>query len=77
MYRNDETDEKGIFMVVTVVDRLGSILGRSARTPPGDLTSKMAIIADETTEPRYVFFQLKQFKKKKNITKVTSQPIFN
>mmetsp|Transcript_14315 Transcript_14315/g.19898 ORF Transcript_14315/g.19898 Transcript_14315/m.19898 type:complete len:191 (-) Transcript_14315:338-910(-) len=57
------------FVVFTVVDNTGHILGRSARSKPGDLSYPVHVMsgstqADSEEEERFLFVQLKHFKAK-------------
>mmetsp|Transcript_2185 Transcript_2185/g.3041 ORF Transcript_2185/g.3041 Transcript_2185/m.3041 type:complete len:418 (+) Transcript_2185:130-1383(+) len=57
------------FVVFTVVDNTGHILGRSARSKPGDLSYPVHVMCGSTPanseeEERFLFVQLKHFKAK-------------
>mmetsp|Transcript_11530 Transcript_11530/g.28415 ORF Transcript_11530/g.28415 Transcript_11530/m.28415 type:complete len:600 (-) Transcript_11530:621-2420(-) len=50
------------YLVVTVVDEEGTILGRSARTDPGELGKPVYIVRGSNVENCFVFIQLKRTK---------------
>jgi len=52
------------FIVVTIADGTGNIVGKPAQTLPGDLTSSIYILKGSEKEKRFIFFQLKQLKRR-------------
>eukprot|EP00466_Bigelowiella_natans_P017119 jgi/Bigna1/91702/estExt_fgenesh1_pg.C_1140018 len=54
------------FFVVTIVDDLGSVVGKPARTAPGDVSSPIYVVKGREKVPRFLFIQLQQRKERRD-----------
>uniref|UniRef100_A0A7S3Z4X9 Uncharacterized protein n=1 Tax=Lotharella globosa TaxID=91324 RepID=A0A7S3Z4X9_9EUKA len=61
---SEDDRSRGKYLVVTVVNEMGSILGRSAQTATGKLLNPVHFVGGSLDAPRYMFLQLKRIKKK-------------
>lgn len=71
-----EVDElQDMHIVVTVVDDKGQVVGKSCRTPKGNMLAPLYILCPGTPEQgqHYVFFQIKCAKKKQLHTKMSTR----
>jgi len=60
----DEPWMAGKYLIATVADEMGRILGASAQTETGKLLEPLYIIGGDVERPRYLFLQLKRIKNK-------------
>mmetsp|Transcript_5991 Transcript_5991/g.12006 ORF Transcript_5991/g.12006 Transcript_5991/m.12006 type:complete len:302 (-) Transcript_5991:506-1411(-) len=67
LFKDNASWMEGKYLVATIVDEMGGILGRSAQTKTDKLLEPLYILSGSLAEPRFLFLQIKQIKSKSNM----------